>query len=442
MKILDRYILKAHAGTFFFAFVTIMFVFILSFLTKFLDRLVGKGLDMGIVVEMLLLQSAWMVGFAVPMAVLVSTVMAFGSLTNSSELTVMRSGGISMTRLIAPVLIASLVLSALVERFNNVMMPEANFRANALLSDITRMKPGFGIDRNAFSNVIKGYSIMARKVDNKTGELTDVVLYDRERPEVRIVITAAKGRIEFSSDYRYLIMTLDNGQIHELTLPRMDRYRKMVFTRHRYVFEAMGYGFERSDENGRRRGGRELSAKDLLAVGKEFRFKSRKAESSSVRGLEELKKQVELIRTGSVPVARPGSGVLPVAQPAKAAVLADAMIEDVSSAIAEIDKNRIEYNKYMVEYHKKYSLAFACMVFALVGAPLGVMARRGGFGVGAALSLLFFVMYWVMMIGGEKIAERGLVTPAICVWLPNVILSAAGLFMLFRLTRSVTASSR
>lgn len=442
MKILDRYILKAHAGSFFFAFVTIMFVFILSFLTKFLDRLVGKGLDIGIVVEMVLLQSAWMVGLAVPMAVLVSTVMAFGALTNSSELTVMRSGGISVYRLVAPVLIVSLFLSIMVERFNNVMMPEANFRANALLFDITRMKPGFGIDKNSFSNVIKGYSIMARKVDNTTGELSDVVLYDRERPEVRIVITAAKGRIEFSDDSRFLILTLENGQIHELTLPRMDRYRKMVFTRHRYVFEATGYGFERSDGNGRRRGGRELSAKDLLAVGEEFRVKAEKAERTSVMGVEELKSQVDLIRKSGGTALKPVSRLLPDVSPGKAIASTDAMIKVVSSGIEEMQKDRIEYNNYMVEYHKKYSLAFACLVFAIVGAPLGVMARRGGFGIGAALSLLFFVMYWVMMIGGEKIADRGLISPAICVWTPNVILSAVGMFMLLRLARSVTASSR
>jgi lipopolysaccharide export system permease protein len=442
MKILDRYILKAHAGTFFFAFVTIMFVFILSFLTKFLDRLVGKGLDIGVVVEMVLLQSAWMVGLAVPMAVLVATVMAFGALTNSSELTVMRSGGISMYRLVAPVLIASLFLSLLVERFNNVMMPEANYRANALLSDITKMKPGFGIDKNSFSDVIKGYSIMARKVDNKTGDLFGVVLYDRERPEVRTVITAAKGRIAFSSDYRYLILTLEDGQINELIMPKMDQYRRMFFAKHRYVFEATGYGFERSDENGHRRGGRELSAKELLAMGNEFQSKADKAEHSIGAQLDVLKGQIDLIRKNRGVASGPVAGALPVAFPEKAIESADSMIQDVTSGIAEVDKNRIEYNNYMVEYHKKYSLAFACMVFAIVGAPLGVMARRGGFGIGAALSLLFFVLYWVLMIGGEKIADRGLLSPAVSVWLPNVILSAVGLYMLFRLTRSVTASSR
>jgi len=107
-----------------------------------------------------------------------------------------------------------------------------------------------------------------------------------------------------------------------------------------------------------------------------------------------------------------------------------------------MQKNRDGFNDYMVEYHKKYSLAFACLVFAMVGAPLGVMARRGGFGAGAALSLFFFVLYWVLMIGGEKIAERGLLMPVISVWLPNAILTVAGLFMMYRLSHSAGGSGR
>jgi lipopolysaccharide export system permease protein len=442
MKIFDRYILKAHLGTFFFAFVTIMFVFILYFLGKFMDRLVGKGLDIGIIVEVIAMQSAWMIGFAVPMAVLVSTVMAFSALTNSSELTVMRSGGISIYRLVAPVLLVALGVSLLMERFNNVMMPEANFRANALFADITRMKPTLGLDKNAFSDLIKGYSIMVRDVDDQTGELRDIVLYDRGRPDVRTVILAARGRIQFSSDYRYLMLTLDDGQIHEITLPAMDRYRKMVFARNRYVFDATGYGFERSDERNRRRGGNELSATDLLAMAREFRQKSSEAELSIDKGVGALKQQVATIRNRRDVAAVTSPTMLPPAVTGRAIETADTMIDNLSARIDEAQKNREEFTKHMIEYHKKYSLAFACLVFAMIGAPLGVMARRGGFGAGAALSLFFFVLYWVLMIGGEKIADRGLLAPAISAWLPNVVLTAAGLFMMFRLSHSAGGSSR
>lgn len=401
MKIFDRYILKAHAGPLLFAFFTIMFVFILSFLTRFIDRLVGKGLDFGVLVELVLLQSSWMVGLALPMAVLVATVMAFGNLTNSSELTVMRSGGISMYRLVMPVLLASLLLSLFLERFNNVLLPEANYRANALLADITRTKPGLGIEADSFSDVVDGYSILARRVDGKSGEMFDVLLYDKAGGASKRVITASRGRIAFTPDYRNIVMTLEGGEIHELILPAKEKYRKMTFSRHRYIFPANDLGFERSDENSSRRSSRELSAADLLSRGDELRKKA-----------DELAVSVKNGTSGE---------------------------ENPEEALASA---RSEYNRVMVEYHKKYSLSLACLVFAVVGAPLGVMARRGGFGVGAGLSLLFFVLYWVMMIGGEKVADRGLLPPAISAWLPNILMFAVGLAMLFRISSSTGGSSR
>lgn len=441
MKILDRYILKAHISTFFFAFFTIMFVFVLTFLTKFLDRLIGKGLDIGIITEVIVLQSAWMVGFAVPMAVLVSTVMAFGSMANDSELTVMRSGGISIYRLVAPVLLVALGLSLLMERFNNVTMPEANFRANVLFADISRMKPGLGIEKNSFSDIIKGYSILVRDIDNKSGELSDIVLYDRVRPDVRMVILAAKGRIEFTSDYRHMVLTLDDGQLHELVLPEMTRYRKMDFKTHRYVFETSGYGFERTDENTRKRGGKELSASDLLAQATEFHNREIAAGRSLRKDIENLKQQTDMI-SGSAGSAGSASVPLLSGETGQAVESVDGMIDNASAQIAEMEKNREAYLSSMVEYHKKYSLAFACVAFAMVGAPLGVKARRGGFGAGAALSLFFFVLYWVLMIGGEKIAGRGVLPPALSVWLPNLILTASGLFMLYRTAGSTGSSGR
>jgi lipopolysaccharide export system permease protein len=441
MKILDRYILKAHFSTFFFAFFTIMFVFVLTFLTKFLDRLIGKGLDIGIIIEVVVLQSAWMVGFAVPMAVLVSTVMAFGSMANSSELTVMRSGGISIYRLVAPVMLVAVALSLLMERFNNVTMPDANFRANALFADITRMKPGLGIEKNSFSDVIKGYSILVRDIDSKSGDLRDIVLYDRDRSDVRMVILASKGSIEFTADYRYLVLTLEDGQLHELVLPEMTRYRTMDFRKHRYVFETSGYGFERSDGNSRKRGGKELSASELLALATEFHQRELAAGRSLRRDIDNLKQQTETMDKSGGSVGTDTIRLLP-GETGRAVESVDRMIDHTSSQIAEMEQNHAGYLSSMVEYHKKYSLAFACVAFAMVGAPLGVKARRGGFGAGAALSLFFFVLYWVLLIGGEKIAGRGVLSPALSVWLPNLVLTAAGLFMIYRAAGSTGGSGR
>jgi lipopolysaccharide export system permease protein len=308
-----------------------------------------------------------------------------------------------------------------------VLLPEANYRANMLLSDITRLKPGFAVDQGSFSNAIKGFSLMVRKVDGKTGELEDVVMYDKERPNIRTVVTAGKGRITFTPDYRNLVMTLENGQIHELSLPGMNKYRRIYFRKHRYVFEATGYGFERSDENKGKRGGRELSASELLVIGEELR--------SRVSALERT-----ISSASGVAGKRAG---LPgqVSGPGHSAA-EEKKIADLEILTDQLDSFRESYYMTMIEYHKKYSLAFACVAFALVGAPLGVMARRGGFGVGAGLSLLFFVLYWALMIGGEKITKKGILPPVVAVWMPDILLAAIGLYMLHRLSNSITGSTR
>ncbi len=442
MKIFDRYILKAHAGPLFFGFFTIMFVFIISFLTRFIDRLVGRGLDIGVMIEMVLLESSWMVSLALPMSVLISTVMAFGNLTNSSEITVMRSGGISIYRLAMPVLLGSLLLAAGDERFNNVLLPEADYRANALMADITRLKPAFAVNQGSFTDIIKGYSLMARSVDSSTGKLEGVLMYDRERPNVRTVITAGSGRIAFTPDYRYLVMTLENGEIHELVLPAMDRYRVIKFLRHRYVFEASGYGFERTDASKGPRGGGALTASELLATGNELRAKADACERSIAGDIEALGLQVrhgrETRRDLAVEALR-ASG-----KPGAAGAIAatEERIGRLNASIEQRDNLLQQYYSTMIDYHKKFSMAVACVAFALVGIPLGVMARRGGFGVGAGLSLLFFVSYWALMIGGEKIAKTGLLTPGVWVWLPDILLGATGIVMLVRLNRSITGSTR
>ena len=204
MKIIDRYILKAHIGPFLFAFVTIIFVLILQFFATFADRFMGKGISILAIVELIALQSAWMVGLAAPMAVLVAVVMAFGSLTTTSEMTVFRATGISLYRLMIPVLLMGLLLSFCVERFNNIVLPKANYYAKSMMVDIARSKPAFGLTENAFSTLLDGYSIFVRKSDEDSKELMGIVIYDATRHGYSTMVTAEKGTIDFTADYQYL----------------------------------------------------------------------------------------------------------------------------------------------------------------------------------------------------------------------------------------------
>lgn len=440
MKILDRYILKEHIGPFLFAFLTILFVFTLQFVTRFFDRFVGKGLGFVVVVELIALQIAWMVVLAAPMAVLVATLIAFGNLANSSEMTVMRAGGLSLYRLIMPVLLAGTVLAFLLERFNNIVLPEANYHAKLLLRDITRAKPSFGLTENAFSGLVEGYSILVRETGKDASTLKGVTIYERKRGDEKTVITAETGSIEFTPDYHYLILTLFNGEMHELRGGDNEEYRVITFDKHRFVFSSTGYGFERTDGSEMRRGDRELSAKQLYSMGMKFR---KRMNDSLLHIGERLKREQEAINSFHQTVSENAAGVRYTPQrKARALEQVEKMLVRTDRKIDQIEDSRKMYNKYMVEFHKKYALSFACVVFVLVGAPLGVLAKRGGFGVGAGLSLLFFVLYWSLLMFGEKMSDRGLLDPGVSMWLANFVMLLMGLFALFRVSGGIFGSGR
>ncbi|WP_449258745.1 LptF/LptG family permease [Chlorobium limicola] len=408
MKIIDRYILKSFVGPFMLSFITIVFVLALQFLAGFADRFLGKGIGLGDVAELVMLQSAWMVVFAVPMAVLVSVIMVYGGMTNASETTILRASGLSAFRLAAPVLVIAAVLSVFAERFNNVVIPQANYRSKTLMADIVRAKPAFGLTEGAFSSFIEGYSIFVKDTDASSRELRGVRLYDLTRPGSRTLVSAEKGVIGFSRDDRYLVMTLFNGEIHSMQLPGDGKYRAMRFDRHRIVFESSGFGFSRTAGDGHVRNDiRELSAAELLEAG-----------AAAKRDMVLTQKRVSAL-TGSTGES-----------------------ERLYGERHRLEKQQKQYNRYMTEYHKKSALPLACFAFALVGVPLGILSRRGGFGAGAALSLLFFVLYWAIIITGETFAERNLIDPALSIWSADILVVLAGLMLLRRLNGMAGNSGR
>jgi lipopolysaccharide export system permease protein len=243
---LYSHILKTHIGPFFFAFSTLMFIFLLQFLMKAVNQLVGKGLSAWVIGELIILSLSSMVVLAVPMAVLVSTLMAFGKLASQNEITAMKAGGMSLYKMIAPIVIASLVLTYALVEFDNNILPQANHAFKVLMIDIRRTKPTLTIVSGMFAQDIPGYSILARKTFEQSNDLDGVTIYDYTDPANNVVVTAEKGKVSFTPDYRKLIMDLSDGEIHQLATDDKKAYRRMRFIRHRIVMNAEGFDFERS----------------------------------------------------------------------------------------------------------------------------------------------------------------------------------------------------
>jgi lipopolysaccharide export system permease protein len=428
--ILYRYILRAHIAPFFLGLSVVILLFVLQFVMKFIDQLVGKGLGTWVIIELITTNLAWMLVLAVPMAVLAATLMAFGNLSANHEITSMKAAGVSLYRMMAPVLLASVIITVLLFFFDNDVLPEANHRAKVLATDIRRKKPTLTLVPGLFSQEISGYSILVRKTFEPSNNLEGVTIYDYTDPNANVLITAEDGTLSFSRDYRYLIMDLHNGEIHELWGGNFKEYRRVRFERHRITMKAEGFEFERSSEGAFSRGDRELSIQAMMAYVDSLKT----VNAQSQRRIQSLTTQLSAITTNSKRDSSASAAESEQKSLSKARVLRG-MIQSEKSAIAY---NGTHIDQYMVEVHKKYALPAACIVFVIVAAPLGMMARKGNFGVAATFSLAFFLFYWACLIGGEKLADRGLLTPFLGMWNANIFLSILGIFLTVRSARETT----
>lgn len=426
---LYRHILRAHAGPFVFSLAILMFIFLLQFIMKFIDNLVGKGLGGWVIAELIVLSLAWMVVLAVPMSVLVATLMAFGNMASANEVTAMKSSGMSLYHMMLPVIIMSVLIAFGVEQFNNKVLPEANHRLKTLTFDIHRKKPTLAINPGLFSQEISGYSILARKTFEQSNDLEGVTIYDYTNPAEHVTVIAEVGKISFTPTYRQLVMDLEEGEIHEVNAVARSEYRRLRFKKHRIVMNVEGFDFERTSAGTFGRGDRELSARDMLRAVDSIR-RENAGIIENTRGMVFPSSVTSGIRmSGTQPFLDREIQDSPRLRALTKARNALALINDQRSYL---QANRKKMDQFLVEIHKKYSIPVACIVFVFIGAPLGVMARRGSFGVAATLSLGFFLLYWSCLIGGEKLADRAIVSPWLGMWIANIFLGIVGAILTVR----------
>lgn len=394
---------------------------------KFADRLVGKGLDTWIIIQLIVYNLSWMIVLVVPMATLVSTLMAFGNLSQNNEITIMKSSGVSLYKMMLAPFFVSIVIGYLLFLFNDDVLPDANHQAKLLMQDISRKKPTLSLEPGFFSQEVSNYAILVRKINEKTNDLEEVVIYDYTNPAKINVVTAHHGHIYFSPDQSKLIMDLKNGEIHESDVNNTGIYRKIVFDKHRITMNADQFSFQQTASG--IRGERELSTTAMGKIVDSLKL----IKENFIAGLEkETNKYFYIDSTGNKKIS--------TIRNSKTDKLLYVRILDQLKSIKNIivaNYNRVDWSKreigkYEVEIHKKFALPVACFVFMLIGAPLGIMVKRGGFGVAASISMFFFLLYWAFLIGGEKLAERNIFSPFIGMWAANIFLTIVGIFLVIR----------
>jgi len=428
MIILWKYILRGHLLPFIFATSVLMFVFLLQFIMKYINDLAGKGLSAGIIVEFIVLNLAWMLVLAVPMAVLVATIMAFGKYSSLRETVAMRSSGISIYSMILPPFIGAILLCLGLIYFNNNVLPDANHRAKILTTDIYRKKPTLTIIPGLFNTALYQRAIHVRATFETSNDLEGVTLYDFSQPGSLSTVTAVKGRISFTPDYRMLVMDMYDGEIHRSSLGSEQQYRRIRFERYKTYMPTEGFEFQRSSEDQFARGDREMSAQDM-----------RRRVDSLSQLLIEPRAQVQRIFDREI-AAILDTAFITNEFPQSGHYEASVTKTRMTSAGLNSSYNLLNYfgrqiREYEVEIHKKYSIPVACIVFVLIGAPLGMMSRKGTFGVAASLSLGFFVVYWMCLIQGEKLADRGYIEPWLGMWFANILVGTLGIYLTVRTSK-------
>ncbi len=426
MKILYRYIIRAHVGPFFFGLAVIMFVLVMDFIIEILKLIIGKGLNAFTILQLFGLNLAWMLALAIPMAVLVSTLMAFGRLSQDNEITALRASGVSLYRLILPALIVSIIICVGMVFFNDRVLPELNHKARLLATDIHQKRPTWNLKENVFIDEIPEYHILIRKVDPHSSDVEGVTIYDQKNRRTPRTIIAEKGKVEFTPDGNTLVFKLFNGEVHEADQTEPQRYRRISFDRQTIYIHEVGSKLIRS-QSGYRTDREKTSAQMLNEVGK--------LEAEVLASKQKIVKTANLAWDKVAGTAQSKHSLI------EEKAILDNLIKENQDILNQIlsekenVKNKRRYiNSLMVEVHKKFALAGACVVFILVGAPLGIMARRGGI-VGVALSLGFFVLYWAFLIGGEELADRQLIPAFLAMWSANILIGGAGIYILIKSAR-------
>ncbi|MBS1261256.1 MAG: hypothetical protein MAG453_00577 [Calditrichaeota bacterium] len=373
MNILDRYIVREQIAPFFISNALIMFIFTLNLALRMLGRIVGKGLDPLLILEYFFLNLAWIITLSVPMSVLVACLMGFGRLAGDHEIVSMKAAGVGITRMIRPVLIAALLVGGFSLYFQDQILPEMNHRNKLLESSIKRKRPNVVIREGTFTREIPKQTMLVRDVNPESERLRDVTIFDESNQNQPTTVIADHGRMTFVDTLGMYQFRLYDGEIHQTERDRPEVYEVLEYREALFRIDASDHVLQRRQAG--YRGDREL-------------------------GLAELKKRVDDLKS------RP----------------------DPSRYKRQIDR-------YLVEYHKKFAISFAAIIFVLVGAPLGIKLTHGGLGVSGPLSVVFFLLYWSFLIGGEDMADRGLVHPAAAMWAPNVLLGLLGWALIWMETR-------
>ncbi|HNP22354.1 MAG TPA: LptF/LptG family permease [Panacibacter sp.] len=446
IKKLDILILRSFAGPFFATFMIAIFVLTMQFFWLYIDDLVGKGLDPGTLAYLTGLVAVTWVPLALPLALLLSSIMTFGNLGETFELVAIKSAGIPLIRFMRPLLFLTVILSAVAFLFANNIIPVANLKLNALKYDIIVKKPAFDIKEGVFYDKIEGYVIKIGKKDEDDSTIHNVVIYERNYTLQDNFMVAESGVMRITPDQRFLEFELHNGWNYQESGNRYStntEYIRLGFKDYKKEFDLSSFKLNKTEDSLFKYDPKMLSIRQINKALDSLGDLGNKYYSRSVHDLANFEGFVKYRDS-----AWPASQIQPVKKIKNLAeVIPDSLkiqvfdraFSSVSStksvaelASADFASKTDMVRKHWIEWHRKITLSFACVVMFIIGAPLGSIIRKGGLGSPLIFAIAFFVLFNMLNTFGEKFAKQGVTSVFTGMWLSSIVLMPIGIFLTYK----------
>lgn len=454
-KKLDKLVIKAFIGPFIATFFITVLVLVMQFFWLWIDDFVGKGLRPGIIFKFIWYQSAVLIPLALPLAVLLSSLMTFGNLGESFELVAIKSSGISLLRFMRPLFFVSLIICGVAFLFSNYIIPVANLKSRTLLSDIVQAQPAFDLKEGVFYDKISGFSIKIGKKEANDSVIRDVIIYEQSNPVQDNFIIAKSGVMRVTENKRFLEFNLKDGWRYQ---ERADKYGgqkseyiRLGFKEYRKQFDLSSLGFtNRTPDSVNKNNERMYSMRQLDKAIDSFQKENRNMYEQMEKTIYSVlpftlfldtlgKKKLPADTSNKFKTAKRFEQLLP--DSAKLGVQ-NSTLNQVTSLRASLESTMLNLKekernlrKHKIEWHRKIVLSFACLVLFLIGAPLGSIIRKGGLGSPLIFAIIFFMIFYFATTTGEKFAKENTLTPFAGMWMATFLLVPAGLFLTYKAMR-------
>ena len=462
MKRLHLFVIRSFLGPFFMTFFIVVFVLLMQFLWKYVDDLVGKGLDFKVLGEMMFYASFALLPLAFPLAMLLASIMTFGALGENYELVAMKASGISLFRIMRPLIVIAILITGIAFYFSNNILPKTNLKFSTLLYSVKKQRPELVLQEGVFTNEIDGYSIKVGKRNNDTKMLYDLLIYDHTKNKPNVSVTVAdSGLLHITEDKKYMVLNLYSGETYEEqnqnsrnskkdeTYPyRRDRFEEQMIR-----VKVRDFDFNRRDESIFKNQYRMLTIDQLVTADDSLtddyygRLRNyvmqininptiaRRMYNLTAKA-DSLKRNIEEVKADSVfdfDAYYSGLDKWVQADIAKSALdKARGNMQQVNMFQSQLYNKKKTLNKYRMERHRKFTLSIAVLIFFFIGAPLGAIIRKGGLGMPVVVSIFLFILYYIVSMSGEKTAREDVWAMFNGMWFSSYIFLPIGVWLTYK----------